>query len=894
MKSRKDLLQTKFYPPRIGENIVQRPLLTQILEEGLNQRITLISAPAGFGKTNLLAEWAQEYKHQLGWLTLDEGDNDPAHFIDYFTNALIHNRTSKLRKIIIENQQLRKENAEQQIEGLINNILDSCERTIIVLDDYHHIHLPAIHDQLNYFVENIPSNAHIILATRRDPPLNLANWRAQGYLNEIRQYDLCFSESEAAVFFKNNISFDISTENIKTLNKKIEGWIAGMQLAVSAIGKQKNKTSVNQFIKSFKGTNRYILDYLMEEVLNNQPEEVKSFLLYTSLLDRFCSQLCDQALGIDNSQDLLEYLDRNNLFVIPLDSHREWYRYHRLFADLLKSRIDHQLKEEIHAIHITASKWYEQNRNYPEAIDQRFLAGDVKNAARLIQAQAKNILNQSEFVTFMNWIKQLPDKFLYTNPTLCAYYAITLIMEGRPFHEINNVLEIMERTEADNKINLTIVQVLISMVQGNFSEAAKNIQIIKENPPKEDEFLIGLLEVTQTLVFEGNLESTLDQLQNTHTRSKISGNLTVAITSLCFIGDIYKIQGKLHKAEKTYLNALDIAALGEDEYLSAGSVAFLGLGEIYYKWNKLRETENCLQKSIELAFNWEIIHFFSGLTSLARVQIARGKTEDALKSMRKAEELAIRFDTTEIDDFVVACRVIQLKLLMSDKENVDELNDRLSMISPNQTWIRDSLLLILTFVEEIQGLTQAWVLLHKDKSAQAIPILRKLHSQAKKDQMDDYTIQYAILLAIAYEKCGDKENALSYLENALQLAKPEMQIRVFLEHGENIIDLLVEATQKNIEAKFAGKLLALLPQLNISDNKNQLIHYNEEIIEPLSNRETEIIALIAQGLSNQEIAYSLHISLSTVKVHIYNIFKKLNVHNRTQAAAKAKILNFIS
>lgn len=888
------LLQTKFSTPRLSEKLIHRKRLTSIIEEGFNYRILLVSAPAGFGKTSLLVDWIQSNNHPTAWLTLDENDNDPARFTEYLTHVFFHHPFPKLQKLLEERLHLFKGNIQQKIEVLLNCILDAGERTYLVLDDYHHINSPAIHSLINYFIDNLPANATVIISTRSDPPLNLANWRARDDIIEIRQADLCFTEAESKTYFQQNLRFDFSYETINGLIHKIEGWPAGLQLAKTAIMRHKDKANAEKFINSFKGTNRFILEYLMEEVLNHQPKEIRDFLSYTSLLDSFCAPLCDHILKTHNSQSQLDYLERNNLFIISLDNQREWFRYHRLFADLLKSQINRNEQKNITRIHKLAAEWYEGNGFFAEAIEHYLLAEDIKSAGRLIQSQAKHILNKSEFFTFDSWIKRLPDEFLNSNPTLCAYYAITLILEARPFKEIMSILEVMEKMESNDQFDQTIVRVLLSIIQGNYPEAANYIQIIRSNPPKEDEFLLGLLDIAQAIIFPDDFNTTLDQMLDTSKKAEASGNFTIAIIALCFAGDLTLHQGKLHAAWKMYQDALKMATVGEGEYLPAGCLAFLSLGEVCYKWNELDKAEKYIKKSLELSNKWEIVHFFSGLTSLARVYVAQGKFEEANELMLKAEELAQQFDATEVDDFVVVCHVIQLKMLMGDTERVDELENQLALYAPHINWKKDSLLLVFAVIQEIQALTHAWVLLQKDKHSQAIPILTDLFSRAWQSHYNDYAIQYAVLLAVAYHENRNQVKALEFIKIALQEARKEGQIRVFLEQGAEILDLLYEASQKGIEADFAGKILALSPQMKTVDQEDRLIYYKDEIIEPLSPREVEILKLVAKGLSNQEIAYKLHISLSTVKVHIYNIFRKFNVRNRTQAVSKARYLNILA
>ncbi len=890
-------LQAKFFTPKAGGNLIHRPRLTRIIETGMNTRVLLISAPAGFGKTSLLTDWIGEYQRNPAWITLDTADNDPSRFASYLIKAYSFQRSSILQKLLEDNFQSFKGDSREEVEILLNCMFDCGEKAILVLDDFHHLHSPNVLSLINFFIENLPANASVILSTRSDPPLNLANWRARGHLTEIRQADLCFNEAEAKAFIAQNIPYDLSSEHVKGLIHKVEGWPAGLQLASNAILRQTNRIDAEKFIQSFRGTNHFILEYLMEEVLNKQSEEIRKFLFSTSLLDRFCAPLCDFILDRKNSQSILEMLEHNNLFIVALDDQQKWYRYHRLFSDLLKSQIDSQEKQDkkkiIHA-HKLAAEWYEQNGLFSEAIEHYFSAGDDTNAARLIQAQAKNVLNRSEFFTFSNWVRRLPQEYLTNNLTLCAYYAISLIIQAHPMQEIREVLEIMDRVNSDDTFDQTIVRLLLNIIQGNYQEATRCIQEIRANPPAEDEFLIGLLDIAQNIVFQKDLQSTLNQLLNTYRKARTSGNLTIAITSLCYAGDLVQAQGKLHNAWKYYQEALSLARIGQDDILPAGSIPLLDMGEVSYKWNQLDEAEEYLKKSLELSVNWEIMHFFSGLTSLARVEIALGKFEEANSLMQKAEELAQQFDVTDIDDFVVACRVIQLKLLMGESNQLDELENRMSNSIHQKSWQYDSLLLRFALTFEIQELTQAYVLLYKDKYSQAIPLLSSLLDNALDSQLEDYAIQYAVLLAIAYHKNRNREKSLEAIGVALRFAKKENQIRIFLEQGVEIIDLLYDAADQGIESEYAKKILSLFPQMKAVDQNDPLIHYKDEIIEPLSSREIEVLAHISNGLSNQEIACKLHLSLSTVKVHTYNIFRKLNVHNRTQAVAKARLINILS
>ncbi len=890
-----NLLHTKFYLPKAREHLVHRSRLTHLLEDDIQDRIVLISAPAGYGKTSLLADWLQEFQHPIAWLTLDENDDDPARFMDYFIHSFYDRGYTHLQNLLEEKKESFSGNLRQNLDILLNCLLSSSENIIMIMDDYHLIHSNAIHNLINYLVENLPDNAHMILSTRADPPLYLPNWRVRGYLSEIRRADLCFTMKESTEFFNNNLGSLFKKKSIRELTNKTEGWIAGMQLAASAIKTLHDEYSIDLFIESFKGTNRYILDYLLEEALKNQPNDIREFLLYTSLLDHFCASLCDHILHKDNSQEMLDFLDRNNLFIVPLDNQRIWYRYHNLFADLLQSQLSKVDPKKIKAIHSQANKWFEQHGDFNSAIEHSYSAGDPENAARLIQLQATHILNHGEFTTYTKWIERLPKSILCSNNRLCTYYAIAIILIGNPFQEIQTVLDILKRAKNKNPINYALIQSLIATLQGKIQEASIHLKTIKENPPVHDEFLMGTYDLLQSLIFTGGIQNTSTQLRRTYNRAKKSGNLVIAITALSYLGDLYKYQGKLQEALSIYQEALDLSSIDDKEFLAVGSMALLGIGEIAYKRNQLDEAEKFLKKGFDLTVQWEISHFFGLSTTLARVLIAKGNVREAVESMHRAENLAEKFDMTDVDDFVVACRIAQIKLLMGNLEEVADWENHIELpnIDLGLGQNLDSFSIFFSPVRELHALTRAWTFLYQGKINEAIADLSIMFKYADFYHLDDLGIQYAVLLAVAYDKSGNRKEAMQYLKVALNKAVLEDQVQVFLEQGNDILNLLYDAAHKNIQAEFTGKILSLFPQLKNEEKEDDLLHWNDEIIEPLSERELEILTLISQGFSNQQIALKLHLSLSTVKVHTYNTYRKLNVHSRVQAVSKANILKIL-
>ncbi|NMB61302.1 MAG: tetratricopeptide repeat protein [Chloroflexi bacterium] len=888
-----NLLHTKFFLPKVREYLVHRARLTHLIEDGIDGKLVLISAPAGYGKTSLLADWIQEFNHPIAWLTIDENDNDPVRFIGYLFHSFYNHGYTQLESFLNDHKKSLTGNLRQDMDILLNGILSSSEDIIIVLDDYHHIHISAIHDLMNYMIENLPTNAHMILSTRADPPFNLPNWRVRAHLREIRRADLCFNMAEALEFFNVSLGQFFTRKNARILTNKTEGWIAGMQLAVTAIRSLHDQYSVNLFIDSFRGTNRYILDYLLEEALKNLSEEYRNFLLATSLLDKICAPLCDHILHWDKSQQTIEYLETNNLFIIPLDDQRTWYRYHHLFDDLLQSQLDKIDKDRIITIYQSAAEWFEDHQEYNEAIDNYLHAGDITAAERLIQLQSARTLNLGQFTTFVNWVHHLPQDVLFSNSILCTYYAIALILQGSSDQEIKLILQNMRSGSHTNPKELAFVQALLAILQGKPQDAVQFLDMISADPPFDDEFLSGYLDVMQALVYSGDIFNTIEKIKKTYFRAKNTGNLLISVISLSYLGDLYRLQGKYSEARKTYLKVLQNATIGNEEYLPASSMAFLGLGEIAYQTNQLDEAENYLFKGLNLAEHWEVSHFFGLSTTLARVQIARGKIQDALESMQQAENLAIKFDTTEFDDFVVSCRVAQLNLVMGNLEEVEEWVDVCPKPDLDRIHSLDSFSIIYAPIQDLYDSTLAWLHLYEGNFSKAIEIFSSLFFSAKQNHLEEMMAHYAVMLAIAHDKLDNRTSSLKYLQIALKLSRTEGYIQIFLEQNEDILHLLYEAVHQNIEPEFAGKLLSLFPQLDLKKNSTNYFELDGEIIESLSDRELEILKWIAEGLSNQQIAYKLHLSLSTVKVHSYNIYRKLHVHSRIQAVTKAKILKIL-
>ena len=455
------LLATKLYIPPLRPNVVSRPRLLERLNEGLHRKLTLISAPAGFGKTTLLSAWVEGIDRQVAWLSLDEGDSDPARFLTYLVAALQTIAPNIGEGVMRVLQSPQPPPIESILTALLNEITTIPDHFVLVLDDYHVLDAKPIDNALTFLLEHLPPQMHLVIATREDPQLPLARLRARDTLTELRVTDLRFTPSEAAGFLNQVMGLDLSAEDITALETRTEGWIAGLQLAAISMQGQKDTTS---FITSFTGSHHFVLDYLVEEVLQQQPERVQNFLLRTSILDRLCGSLCDAVLLDPNAsgQATLEYLERANLFIVPLDNERRWYRYHHLFADLLRQRLHQSTdsstgdeRDGVAELHRRASQWYEDNSLTIEAFHHAVAANDVERAERLVEGEGMPLQFRGPMISVLNWLESLPTTILDARPSLWVTYASALTMTGQPISSVEEKLQAAEaalqEAEQDDK-----------------------------------------------------------------------------------------------------------------------------------------------------------------------------------------------------------------------------------------------------------------------------------------------------------------------------------------------------------------------------------------------------------------------------------------------------------
>jgi LuxR family transcriptional regulator, maltose regulon positive regulatory protein len=905
------ILATKLFIPPPRPEAVRRPNLIERLNEGLRQnqgfgrKLTLISAPAGFGKTTLVSEWAAGCKLPVAWLSLDEGDNDPACFLTYLIAALqtVAPKVGEGLLAALHATQTQPPPIDWLLTNLLNELITLSDNFILVLDDFHVIETQALNQALTYLVEHLPPQLHLVIATREDPPFPLARWRARGQLTELRAADLRFTPAEAAEFLNQVMGLNLSVEDIAALENRTEGWIAGLQLAALSMH---GRSDTAGFIQAFTGSHRFVLDYLAEEVLERQTERVQNFLLQTAILERFCAPLCNAVTGRDDGQETLGILERSNLFLNPLDEKRQWYRYHHLFADVLRMHLAEDQPDQVSALHLRASAWYEQNGLRSDAIRHALAAKDFELAAGLIELawSAMDLNYQSS--AWLGWIKTLPDELIRARPVLSVGYAWALL-DGGELEASEAFLQDAERCldrPADKIVvtdkvqfhslpaSIATARAYRSLALNNVPDAVKYSQLGLKLAPEDDQVrriqATSLLGIAQYI--SGDLEAAECSLSAFHTELGKTGEIQTLIGITFLLADIRVALGHLHEAENSYQQSLHVAtSQGEPRPLGTADL-YRGLAELYIERGDLETAAQHLltsQKLGEQSGPTDWLHRLS--ISQARLKEAQGDLDGALSLLNEAERVHVRIPLPDVRP------VTALKARVWLKQG--RLAEALRWAHEQGLSVDDE----IRYTREFEYITLARVLITAGKSDQATGyldeatrLLGRLLQAAETGGRLGSSIQILLLQALAYQARGDLPRALAELERALTLAEPEGYVRVFLDEGD-ALRLLIEKQSYNRNhplRSYTDKLLAAFTQ-PVAVPKSAIIHQKSDLIEPLSLSQLKILQLIAQGLSNREIGERLFLALSTVKGHNRIIFDKLQVQSRTEAVARARELGLL-
>jgi LuxR family maltose regulon positive regulatory protein len=955
------VLATKLYIPPPRAKIVQRPSLIERLNEGLSSdcKLTLISASAGFGKTTLLSEWIAGCERQreplvrAAWLSLDEGDNDPTRFLTYLIAALQTLPPKTGGANIGEGmlgvlQAPQPPSIESILTTLLNEIATIPDHFILVLDDYHAIDAKSIDDALSFLLEHLPPQMHMVITTREDPHLPLARLRTRGQLAELRAADLRFTSAEAAEFLNRIMGLNLSGADIAALESRTEGWIAGLQLAALSMQGQQDTAS---FIQAFTGSHHFVLDYLLEEVLQQQTESVQAFLLRTSILSRLCGPLCDAVLkdtagsrqetagqetavqGTDG-QKTLEYLERANLFIVPLDNERRWYRYHHLFRDILRQRIGQRLSPaEIAEQHLRASVWYEQNGNEAEAFQHAFAASDFRRAAGLAESAYQGMDNRFQTAAWLGWVKKLPEDAVRIRPVLLTQMAQSFMDAGEP-EASEDCLQAAERCLNGSSGGLVVADetqlkplpALIAMaraynaqVQGDLSATVKYAELALQLVPEGDLFRRAqatiTLEVTHWTL--GDLESARSALGDWMNSMQKAGNFVFVVASAFALADILVAEGRLREAIKTYQQALRLAAKHGKDAQQITAHHYLGLALLYHEMGEDAAAAEHLQKARELGEQTTLVDWpYRWHLAQARLKEFEGELETALIQLDEAGRVYVKTPLPDTRPIEALKANVYLKQGRLDKAQ-DWVCKR-GLSAEDET----------SYLNEFEHLVLARVLIAEyqsqrsnDSALQAIGLLERLLKAAEAQIRTGSVIEILVAQALAQQVVAPKERgnlslALASLERALTLAQPEGYLRLFLDGGEPMRLLLLEFRSRMLKQSndqshplhvYAEKLLsAFAPpvdnQSTIKNSKSEMVepapHIEAKVrqaktmlVEPLSERELEVLKLLRTELSGPEIADQLVISPNTFRTHTKNIFSKLGVNNRRAAVRRAEELD---
>ncbi|OWY65167.1 LuxR family transcriptional regulator [cyanobacterium TDX16] len=899
------LLLTKFQIPLRRSALVRRDRLIEQLNRDISSKLILISAPAGFGKTTLLSEWSYQAGIPVGWLSLDETDNDPARFWTYVVTALqqFHRQVGESTLSMLRSTETVS--CESCLIPLINDLTDIEDDLALVLDDYHAIASRPIHHALTFLLEHLPPQLHLAIATRTDPPLPLARLRGRDRLTELRAADLRFTIAEATEFIAGSMQLSLSQEQVEIIQARTEGWIAGLQLAAMSMRDAEN---ISLSIESLKGTQRYILDYLVEEVLERQPQPLQSFLLRTSILDRMCGALCEAVMGEDPAIDgteTLAQLEHRNLFIIPLDYDRQWYRYHHLFRELLHHHLKRAEPEQLPRYHRQAREWYEKQGLVTEAIPHAIAAGDFDGAADLIEREVQSTENpRVEAVMLLGWLEALPHELVWTRPWLMLSDAWALYSLGQleaavvAVQNLESLLKQQPNSKAANTKMLwglvTAVKGMQARQQGAMSESIALLEQALQLLPQDNSWMRAtiLLNLGVTYFHFDDFQPAQRLLPEVAKIGQSRGMADPAIAGLYLQAQFLALRGRMERAIALCQQGVDLAKQRNWLATYAGIMVQVAMGELLRERNQLEEAAGHLTECIERSTQTRQPGAMMGYITLARVRQAQGNSQAARSAIEAAEQLPTWLWPTILS--VAACKA-RLHLAQGN------LEEAIAWAEDSGLGVNDELSYSFTQQHpcgsELDYLTLVRVLLARGRAANAsqpylddaMRLSLRLHDFAQAGGRNARVMETLILQTLVWQAREDKERSLSVLERALQIPHTGDYIRLFVDEGKPMMELLQYAAFKGIHQNYVSCLLAACSSI-----EGKAYTTVQPLIEPLTDRELEVLRYLATGLSNRAIADKLFVTLAAVKWHARNIYSKLDVGNRTQAVVKARELGILA
>lgn len=912
------LLATKFFVPMPPHALIARSRLTQILDAGFHQHIPLIlvSAAAGFGKTTLLAAWIRSFPPghpSVAWVSLDTRDNAPVQFWTYVLTALDACQPGLGTTPFASLHEEPQPAWQSMLTALINTLAQRSEPLLLVLDNYEEITEPTIHALISSLIEHLPSPVCVVLATRADPPFSLARLRARAQILELRTELLRSTEEEEATFLREGMDLHLSEQEIQEVKERTQGWWAGLQLAALAL---RGRAHPMDLLHELRGNQRAIRDYLVHEVLQRQSAAVQTFLLRTSILDRFSAPLCDALLEQQESQQLLAELERANLFLQALDQHHRWYMYHPLFAEALRSHLEQTAPAEVPALHVRASHWYAAQHMRSEAIEHALRAREWPWAADLIEhLPSQRIWNRLAYALLPSWIEQLPPEVAHTRPRLCLASAQALFWTAPPevaerwLRDAREAWAVIHAQEehtsvVDSKRELAAptsllgeIAALQAVMAGYYHGDAGATRALCQEAlthlgPQQWATRVQVALAQAIGDFSsGHLASSNQKMQDMSMRAQAEGDLTTSVLfmSRASLGMI--LSGKLHQAWQFLQHTIQRVTTPDGHLPALAYLLYTLQAEILREWNRLEEAHECAEQAIRMAEQTETIALLQmGYSVLLRIELSQGALEcartttqcleDAWKRMPSPYRFAIYSSVEQIRFWLACGEVAQANAWAHQVEHEEPL------ISP------------LAQVRQQMALVRVWLAeSHPDK---ALDLLASLERRARVMECWNYVIEIQVLQTLAYQMCDQQQAARSALSQALHLAAPESYIRRFADEGPSLANILCqlrEPEQHREPHAYLDTLLMACNQACVVPSQPVQVRASappQPLLDPLSARELEVLHLVAQGASNQAIADTFVISVDTVKHHVSNILSKLEVTNRTQAVARARILGLLS
>lgn len=904
------LLATKLYIPRLREGYVARPRLLERLDAGMQTHLTLLSAAAGFGKSTLLSEWSHVTGTPTAWLVLDAEDNETTRFLTYLIGALQTLYPEVGTTLLTALQTLQPPPMEQVVATLVNELVAIEQDFALIIDDYHLIDAAPIHSLLTYLLDHLPPSMHLYIASRTDPPLPLSRLRVRRQLIELRAADLRFRMDETTKFLDHEIEQALKPEAIATLQQRTEGWIAGLQLAAISLQGQGDPA---HFIADFAGSHHYVVDFLAEEIFNQQTSEVQDFLLATSILDRFTAPLCDVVIGAQNSDRLLAQLEQMNLLLIPLDEARQWYRYHQLFASFLRSRLAKIHSMDVAQLHTRAANWFEEAGNVTAAIEHLLAARQWAEAAHLIEANAEPIVLRGGTNIVLRWLDTMPAAFLQTQMALRVLQIGLAILQGQVENaeaQLQAVEDALQAANASATLSpSSLTPAAIQALQGEISALRAHLALLRGELPLSIELSQQALDdlPEEKVLLRGMVALSLANMQRARGDVAAANIALAAATSiseadsglyaLLIRMQLKMLLGKLRDAAQIARRILHLAQAndtstlgGADQVDSTLNSANTTLGELLYEWNELEEAGNFLHAAVaQSQRSGAIGPQLSALIHLTRVVQAQHDQPAVAQLVQQVQELSQQLNLPRLDTQLKAWEA-RLALLQGNLESAERWARQIDL-EPTAA---------LNLAREQEYLLLARVWLQQGNVSTAATLLLRLWETFAQSEWNRSKIEILKLLALTMHAKGSVSSAIAHLVDALELAQPEDYIRAFIDEGAPMQQLLqilqkeqLQGHYAQIEPDYVEELLAAFVGVPEAVATRPTQQGNQTLVEPLTERELDVLQCMANGLSNAEIAEELVVAVSTVRTHIKNVYGKLAVRNRVEAVTRGQELQLV-